>query len=178
MHHNLLIVDDEPNVLNVLVDFFSNEPYGVFSAATAEDALDILERENIDVVITDELMPGMSGSEFISIVRKKFPDTVRIILTGHASLEKAIRAINEGEIYRFFTKPCNLVDLALTVRQALKHQELLKENKRLIQKTSRQGEIIEELEKMYPGITKVNRTREGEIILDETFDERAGLGHA
>ena len=73
MHHNLLIVDDEPDVLNMLVDFFSNEPYDVFSAATAEDALDILERENIDVVITDELMPGMSGSELISIVRKTFP---------------------------------------------------------------------------------------------------------
>jgi two-component system probable response regulator PhcQ len=73
----------------------------------------------VDVVISDEKMPGMSGSEFLSLVRQEYPDTIRIILTGYGSLESAIRAINEGEIYRLFTKPCNVIDLAITIRLAL-----------------------------------------------------------
>ena len=107
MKHNVLIVDDDPAVRDVVREAFSAEPYALLIAGSADDALDIMSRTQADVVISDEKMPGMSGSEFLSIVRKKYPDTIRIILTGHADLEAAIRAINEGEIYRFFRKPCN-----------------------------------------------------------------------
>jgi len=75
-----------------LKDALANEPYDILSAASAEEALPILDREQVDVVISDEKMPGMSGSEFLAIVRQEYPDTVRMILTGHASLESAIRA--------------------------------------------------------------------------------------
>jgi DNA-binding NtrC family response regulator len=169
----VLIVDDEPDIREILVDFFSREPYRVLSGGSAREALQILDREPVDVVICDEKMPGMQGSELLSIVRKKFPDTIRIILTGHASLEAAIRAINEGEIYRFFTKPCNLVDLAVTVRQALKHKALMKESQRLLRATRRQSAFIEDLEKRYPGITEVKRNEGGAIVIDENLDDQA-----
>ncbi len=120
MQHNVLIVDDEPTITNLLKDVFSSEPYGILSADSAEEALTLLDREDVDVVISDEKMPGMSGTEFLTVVRQKYPDTIRMILSGNASFESAIQAINEGEIYRFFTKPCNVFDLAITIREALK----------------------------------------------------------
>ena len=134
MQHVIMIVDDEPPVRELLMDAFALEPWEVLCAGTAEEALDILAREPVDVVVSDEKMPGMSGSEFLAVVRQQYPDTIRMILTGHASLESAIRAINEGEIYRFFTKPCNMVDLIVTIRQALQQKELMDENQRLKKK--------------------------------------------
>ena len=171
MNRKVLIVDDEPTVREVLEDAFALERYNVFCAASAEDALQILEKEEVDVVISDELMPGMHGSEFLSIVRKEHPNTIRMILTGHASLEAAIRAINEGEIYRFFTKPCNAVDLAITVRQALQHKELLEESQRLLKTTKKQTSFIENIEKEHPGITQVQRNAEGAVILEENTED-------
>ena len=166
MEHRVLIVDDQPAIRDVLEDALSTEPYDILCAASGEDALDILAREQIDVVISDELMPGMSGSEFLAVVRQKYPDTIRIILTGHASLESAIRAINDGEIYRFFTKPCNVVDLSVAIRHALKEKDLVKENERLLKIVKQQSMSLETLEKQYPGITKVKRDAGGAVIID------------
>jgi DNA-binding NtrC family response regulator len=173
MEHKVLIVDDEPTITDLLKDALANEPYDILSAASAEEALPILDREQVDVVISDEKMPGMSGSEFLAIVRQEYPDTVRMILTGHASLESAIRAINEGEIYRFFTKPCNVFDLAITIHQAIKYNDLMKESKRLLKMLNRQSAYIEALEKQYPGITKVRRDANGGIIIDDEIDNES-----
>jgi DNA-binding NtrC family response regulator len=139
------------------------------------DALELLASEPVDVVVSDERMPGMSGSEFLGLVRRKYPQTVRIILTGHASLEAAIRSINEGEIYRFFTKPCNIFDLAITIRHALQHLELVRENGRLLRTVKRQSAFIEQLERDYPGITLVKRGNKGEILLNEEVGELQNL---
>ena len=168
MKHNILIVDDESIIREALIDAFSREPYGVFSADCAISALDILDREHIDVILSDELMPGMNGSELLAVVRKKYPDTIRMILTGHASLESAIRAINEGEIYRFFTKPCSVVDLMVNVRQALQHRDLTKGSQQLVKIAKNQSQYIDGLEKEHPGITDVKRDEKGAIILDDS----------
>jgi two-component system probable response regulator PhcQ len=173
MQHKVLIVDDEHIITDLLKDALSREPYGILSASSAEEALPILDRERLDVVISDEKMPGMSGSEFLAVVREKYPDTIRMILTGHASLESAIRAINEGEVYRFFTKPCNVFDLAMTIRQAIKLNDLMKESRRLLNIVKRQSVLIESLERQYPGITEIKRDEEGDIIIDDEI----GNGH-
>ena len=170
MQHNVLIVDDEPTITDMLRDVLSREPYGILTADSAEKAFPILAREQVDVVISDEIMPGMSGSEFLALVRQKYPDTIRMILTGHGSLESAIRAINEGEIYRFFTKPCNVFDLAITIRQALQQKELMKESQRLLKMVKRQAAFIEALEVQYPGITQVKKDANGEVIIDDETD--------
>jgi len=166
MAHTVLIVDDETATREILKEAFCREAYTVKVARSANEALALLALEGIDVVISDEKMPGLSGSEFLSIVRKRYPDTIRVILTGHANLESAIRAINEGEIYRFFTKPCNVIDLAVTVRQALQHKEALKERERLQKIVEQQSAIIEDIEKQHPGISSVKRTASGAIIID------------
>lgn len=168
MQCKVLFVDDEPHVTEALKRSLSKQPYEVLSANSAEEALKILEREPVHVVVSDEKMPGMSGSEFLAIVCQKYPGTIRMILTGQASLEAAIRAINEGEIYRFFTKPCNGADLAITIRQALQLKDLMAESLRLRQTVRRQTAILQELEKEHPGITGVKRNLEGTIVVDDT----------
>ncbi len=167
MGQKVLIVDDERAMTELLEDVLATEPYTLLSARSAEEALQILEEQEIDVVVSDEMMPGMSGSELLAIVKERYPDTIRMILTGHASLEGAIRAINEGEIYRFFTKPCNVYDLAITIRQALQQRSLIKETRKLLEVVKQQSRILEELEGKYPGITKVKRDASGEVILEE-----------
>ena len=123
MEHKVLLVDDDANLLAGLRRTLRNEPYEILSATTAEEALRILGREEVSVVISDQEMPGMSGTVFLAAVRQRFPDTVRFILTGKATLDTAIQAINDGAISRFFNKPCNPVDLAVTIRQALQQKD-------------------------------------------------------
>jgi two-component system probable response regulator PhcQ len=172
MQYTILIVDDEPFITEILREALSREPYVILTASSAEDALRLLDQRQVDVIISDEKMPGMSGSEFLAVVRKKYPDTIRMILTGHGSLESAMRAINEGQIYRFFTKPCNVLDLAMTIRKAIQQNDLKKEIQRLLTIEKRQSAFVKTLEKQYPGITKVNRDSKGEIIIDDAIDHR------
>lgn len=116
---NILIVDDEPSVLTALKRVFSDEPITVHSAHNVEEALEILKAQTVKVVISDERMPFIAGSEFLSIVRQKYPRTIRIILTGQADIESAIRAINSGEIYKYFRKPWNDEEIIKAVRLAI-----------------------------------------------------------
>ena len=119
MNHTVLLVDDESNVLHGLSRTLRHQPFDLFTARSGEEAVDILKRMVIHVVVADEQMPGMSGGELFAWIAEHFPDTKRIVLTGHPTAETAIRAINEGTVYRFFTKPCNPVDLALAIHSAL-----------------------------------------------------------
>jgi two-component system, probable response regulator PhcQ len=167
MSHTILFVDDEPLVTQALKRALHKEPYRVLSAHSAAQALEILARQPVDVVISDEMMPGMPGSEFLAVVCREYPDTVRIILTGHANLKSAIRAINEGQIYRFLTKPCNEEELTVTLRQALQHKELVTKSRQLLQAVKHQHAFLEDLEKVHPGITSVNRDASGVIVLNE-----------
>ena len=169
--HKILFVDDEPNVTAALKRAFRSEPHELLSAGSAKEALEILADQEIDVVVSDEQMPGMSGSEFLTIVCAKYPQTIRLILTGHASLEAAIRAINEGEVYRFFTKPCNEIDLKVTIRQALQHRELALRSRWLLGEYRKQALIVEDLERRDPGITHVETDSTGAYVLGPTVND-------
>lgn len=85
-------------------------------------------------------------------------------------MEAAIRAINEGEIYRFFTKPCNEVDLAITIRQALQLKDLMAKSRQLLEKVRCQSGLLKHLEKEHPGITSVERSSSDAIIVDDHMD--------
>ena len=165
MRNKVLIIDDESITLSVLKKALEGEPYDIICANSGQEALTILESEEIDLIVADEMMPGMTGTELFAITKKKYPDTFRIILTGHANLESAITAINTGEVYRFLTKPCNMNDLKITVRLAIEHRELKRENYRLVHKIKDQSRIIENLENKQPGITKVKRDSNGTVII-------------
>ena len=139
MKHKVLFVDDEPRVTDALKRALRKEPYEILSAGSAREALLLLGDQPVDVVVSDEQMPGMSGSEFLAVVRHRYPDTIRMILTGHASLEMAIRAINEGEIYRLFKKPVHEVDLAISIRRAIEQKALISKARQLLNTARRQS---------------------------------------
>lgn len=152
MAQKVLFVDDEANVVESFKKAFHNQAFEVFAATSGQEALAIIEKEPIDVIVSDESMPGMSGNVLLNIVFSEHPDIVRIMLTGHASLDSAVRAINEGRIYRFLTKPCNRLELAMAITTALEQRALLVETRRLLEVTRQQDAIIRELEAAYPEI--------------------------
>jgi DNA-binding NarL/FixJ family response regulator len=115
----VLLVDDEKQVTAGLEAILHSEPYDLVSAHSALEALALLRRRTVDVVVSDERMPEMNGSAFLALVAKEFPHTARIILTGHASVESSIVAINEGHICRLLQKPCKPLELRKAIAEAL-----------------------------------------------------------
>ncbi|GIX49668.1 MAG: hypothetical protein KatS3mg131_3879 [Candidatus Tectimicrobiota bacterium] len=166
MTHAVLLVDDEPHVLAGLRRALRREPLELFCATSAEEGFVILHARHIDAVVSDQDMPGMPGTVFLAKVRQEFPDTVRFMLTGKATLEVALQAINEGAISRFFTKPCDHVELAIAMRQALQHRDLLVAAKRLLAGVRRQSAVLEQLERQFPGITRVRRDPSGAVLAE------------
>jgi len=116
----LLLVDDEENILNALTRMLRRDGYRILTATKAEDALDILGRNEVQVVISDQRMPGISGTELLSQVKEMHPETVRMVLSGYTDLSAVTSAINEGAIYKFLTKPWDDEELRLQVRDAFR----------------------------------------------------------
>jgi two-component system, probable response regulator PhcQ len=162
----VLLVDDEPQILAGLKNALRKMPFTILTATSGRQALVLLDENEVDVVVSDERMPGMTGTEFLGIVRQRYPHTIRIILTGQASLEAAIRAINEGEVYRFLTKPCNPMDLTITIQRALQLRNLAWESSRLLARTREQKKVLQDLENKYPGISEVKVDANGAILLE------------
>jgi diguanylate cyclase (GGDEF)-like protein len=121
---SILIVDDEANVRNALKRLLRRDGYKILTADSAREGLDMLARHGVQVILSDQRMPGMNGTEFLNRVKELYPQTVRIILSGYAELECVIEAINRGAIYRFFTKPWNDETLRSDIHEAFRHHEL------------------------------------------------------
>jgi DNA-binding NtrC family response regulator len=122
MDQTVLIVDDDANVRNGLLRVLRQQPYQILTARTAADAILCIKKHAVDLVVSDDQMPGMSGIELLTWVAAHRPDIIRIMLTGEATTGSAIQAINEAKVHRFFTKPCNHVELAMTIRKALEER--------------------------------------------------------
>jgi response regulator RpfG family c-di-GMP phosphodiesterase len=141
----ILCVDDEPNILSSLRRLFRAKGFQVRTAEGGQAGLALLETETVDLVISDMRMPEMDGAQFLAQVRVRWPDTVRLLLTGYSDITLIIDAINRGEIYRYITKPWDDYDIVLIVRQALERQALELEKKRLEALTRRQNEELKTL---------------------------------
>jgi response regulator RpfG family c-di-GMP phosphodiesterase len=141
----ILCVDDEPNILAALRRLFRREHYKVLVAGSAAAGWAVLEEEHVDIVISDMQMPEVNGTEFLERVRQRWPDTLRLLLTGHADHEATIGAINRGEVYRYITKPWNEEAILLVVRDALERQGLQREKIRLEELTRQQNEQLRDL---------------------------------
>lgn len=121
----ILLLDDEPHMLSALQRVFRNEGYQILQTTSALEAFELLAMHRVQVIISDQRMPIMSGTTFLSKVKELHPETIRIILSGYAELESVIDAINHGAVYRFFTKPWDDQDLRDQIREAFEHQWLL-----------------------------------------------------
>jgi len=164
--HNILFVDDSPNILKALRRTFALEDYSIICATSADEALAVLAHDDIDVVVSDENMPGISGTEFLAQVREQYPDIVRMMLTGATDIEVAKGAINEGAIARFFTKPWEDYELLIGIQQALRVKELEQDNEKLRSSIRERDQLLQELEGEHPGITERRLAEDGAIIID------------
>ncbi|MDP3029520.1 MAG: response regulator [Deltaproteobacteria bacterium] len=143
--NTILLVDDEENILSSLQRLLRRENYNVITSASPEKALEILKHEPVSLIISDQRMPEMGGTEFLARARDIQPEAIRIILTGYADINAAMAAINQGQVYRFITKPWNDLDFKANIRQAIDFYQLRRENQRLLELTVQQNAELKEL---------------------------------
>ena len=127
----ILVVDDEEGVTAALKRSLKREGYEITACNDPREALALLKTQAFDVVISDHLMPGMTGLEFTKLVRDRYPDMLRLMLTGQPDTDMVIKAINHGEVYRFVTKPWNDLELKTTLSFAFEHLDDVRENRRV-----------------------------------------------
>ncbi len=168
--YRIMLVDDEPNVLEGLRRVLRVENYQCLGFTDPRAALDTARNTEVDLVVSDYCMPEMDGVQFLVQFKQLQPDAMRIMLSGRAGNEALIKAVNKGEIYRFILKPVDPAEIKSTLAQALTHREQQLENQRLADQARRKGDLINQkdsllarLEMTYPGITDANAEPEEKI---------------
>lgn len=126
----ILFVDDEMNILNSIERLLGEEDWRILRANSAGEAMELIKKEGIAVLVSDNYMPGMKGIELLSKVRNIFPDIIRILMTAQADLSVAIDAINKGEVFRFIVKPWNNDVFKKTVQEAIQRYNIIQSLKR------------------------------------------------
>lgn len=167
MRPRVLFVDDDTDLLATTRLGLHGEPYDVLTAATAEEALRLLAREEVAIVVSDDRMPGMRGADLLAVIAERHPMVTRMLLTGFGDLETAMRAINEARVHRFLLKPCFLPELKQILRDALQLRSLAGASTRLLQIARREQVALKQLEAENPGITQVTRADDGAVVIDD-----------
>jgi len=170
--HRLLFVDDEESITKSLQRLFRKERYEIHTAPSGAEGLKLLQEtgKSFSLIISDQRMPEMTGSEFLEKAKEVFPNAIRILLTGHADMNAIIDAVNKGEIHRYLTKPWDDGELLRLVREELERYELLVENQRLLALTKKQNKELAELNR---NLEEKVKERSREIVLKNK--ELAGL---
>lgn len=146
--YRLMLVDDEPNILAALRRVFQRENYELVLANNASEALSMLEKQPVELIMSDFMMPGMNGSELLRTVRERWPQTIRIMLTGHANTDAVMGSIKDGAVYRFILKPWNDDDLRLTIALALEQYELIRKTRELESLNRKQNKDLDTIAKL------------------------------
>lgn len=165
--HRVLVVDDDPTTLLTVASILHDEGFQVTEIDDALEAAERIAREPFDVLVTDFKMPGLDGLSLARKAKLLRPDTIRIMLTGLGDYEIAVAAINQGEVYRFMTKPVDEVELRINVRLGCEHLSLLREVARLRGEMKERDALLRRLERRNPGITAVKRRSDGAIPVDD-----------
>ncbi|WGK89539.1 HD domain-containing phosphohydrolase [Pseudomonas migulae] len=161
----VLLVDDEESILNSLRRLLRGQPYDVLLATSGAQALEIMAQQAIDLVMSDARMPNMDGATLLALIHQRYPDTVRIMLTGYADPSAIIKAINDGQIHRYISKPWHDEEMLLVLRQSLAYQHSERERLRLVQETWDQNQELKLL-----NITLDKRVASRTAELQQTAD--------
>ena len=140
----LLIVDDEPNVVSSVSRSLRSRPFAIHTAHSGAEALDVMQHASIDLVLCDSRMPGMDGPTLLREIGQQWPDVMRILFTGFDDNAQTIKAINEGRIFRYISKPWDEQVLIEAIDQALSFQSLERDRARLLQLTHDQNEALQQ----------------------------------
>ncbi len=170
----VLIVDDEPNTLTLLRQLFGSE-IPVFTAGSGQEALELLQNRHIGVVVADQRMPEMSGTELLGHVMQLHPDIVRIILTAYADIDTLLEAINTGKVFHYIAKPWDNRDLAMTVRSAMETYRLRRNNSQLLEQNVG---LVEELRRANLELQRENVTLKREVSGTYRLDNIIGVSTA
>jgi CheY-like chemotaxis protein len=173
----MLVVDDEPDNLDLLYRTFRRD-FQVLKAESGVQALEVLQTEGeVAVIISDQRMPEMKGTEFLSRTVPEFPDTVRIILTGFTDVEDLVEAINSGQVYKYITKPWDPEELKAVVQRAAETYDVLKQRTQELQRSQSQTALLARLVRIAQEATNVDGSLEPTVqALAETFNaDRAAL---
>lgn len=149
----ILIVDDEVTVLHSINRILDADVYEVFMASSAEEGFAVLKRAPVQVVMADYRMPGTDGVKFLKEVCRQWPETIRMILSGYADIQSVIDAVNEGQIFKFITKPWNNEDLRITIGRAVERYELQRNNSQLVADLRRSLDKLQESKLLYQTLT-------------------------
>jgi two-component system probable response regulator PhcQ len=163
----ILIVDDEEHVCSALRRSLRSDQHDIHTSTDPREALELLKLYKFDLVISDHLMPHMSGLQFLKLVRDRHPDCIRIMLTGHSDMQTAIEAINHGDIYRFLTKPWENTDLKVTLHLAFERLDLERENRKMMA-VMRQLRRLGFLDEKGEPIVALDQDNAGAIVIPET----------
>jgi diguanylate cyclase (GGDEF)-like protein len=160
----LLLVDDEQNILSALKRLLRRDGYLIYTAASGAEALALLDTTEVDVIVSDQRMPGMLGADFLRAARLKYADTVRIMLSGYTELQSVTDAVNEGAIYKFLTKPWDDELLRGHIKEAFRIKESADENRRL---SGALGGLNEQLASANRQLKELLNERQQRLLHDE-----------
>ena len=161
MKHTILAVDDEPANVRMLERLFHKE-FNVLTATSGEEALELLNRETVTLIITDQRMPGMSGTDLLRESLRSRPDAIKIILTGYTDIEALIEAINVTRVYKFVSKPWDPIDLKELVHDAVAEHERQTDQKKML-------EGLISLVQSHPGLF-IEETADSHDMVTESCD--------
>lgn len=145
---NILYVDDEEQNLISFKAVFRRD-YHIYTALSGEEALNVLEKEDVHLIITDQRMPGMTGVEFLEKIIPEYPDIVRIVLTGYSDIDTIIHAINKGQIFRYISKPWDETELRIAIENSKQVYKLQLKNKHLVQDLQNKVSELERTLKLF-----------------------------
>ena len=176
----IVCVDDDEAILSAVGRSLRREPsFEVRTTMDIQQVLEWIHREDVAVLVSDYEMPEITGAQLAGIVKNIRPETVRILLTGRRTLDTAIDGINQGEIFRFLSKPFEDKQLRQAVLDAAKRHDELRELSGDLQRRERREQLLAALEQEYPGITKVHRrTNDVVVVTDDPWSIAAELGIA
>lgn len=145
MERTILLVDDDENITSSLVRLLRRDGYHILRANSGQEGLALLAQHKVGVIISDQRMPGMTGTEFLTKVRELYPDTVRVVLSGYTELNSVTDAINRGAVYKFLTKPWEDDLLRANVDEAFQRHEMKIENARLARELQQANDALKHI---------------------------------
>lgn len=155
--YTLLLVDDQPDILRILRLTLKDRARKILTTTDPRRALAIIDQEAVDLLIADVDMPEMSGTELCALVRTQFPDVVCMMLTASGSLDAAIKAINEGGVFRYMTKPWQTTDVRAATAAAIHRVDEMRRRAKERAVAGARERYLVDLEAAYPGITADGR---------------------
>ncbi len=161
----LLLVDDEESIVLALKRLLRREGYRILSASSGAEGLDLLAKNDVDVIVSDQRMPNMTGEEFLRRTKELYPDTVRMVLSGYADMQSITNAINRGAVYKFLSKPWDDQNLKDNIQEAFRRKELSDESRRLVNDIAVAN-------------TDLNRSNKSLATMLDEQSHRSMIGHA